>query len=137
MFGELKRILYIEDEPDIQAIARVSLESVGGFTTKICSSGEEGLQQTPLFDPQLILLDVMMPGMDGPATFQALHELKDYTNTPIIFMTAKAQPQEIQEYMSMGAIGVITKPFDPIKLPDDIRTIWNSKTITRPYLVQT
>ena len=122
---ELSRILYIEDEPDIQTIARIALESVGGFTLKTCNSGEEALENALSFNPQLLLLDVMMPGMDGPSTLAALKKIPELSNTPAIFMTAKVQPQEIKQLLTYGAIDVIAKPFDPMTLAETIRKIWN------------
>jgi CheY-like chemotaxis protein len=122
---ELHRILYVEDEPDIQAVARLALESVGGFTVDICSSGKEALVRVGEFAPDLILLDVMMPEMDGPTTLSELRKLPEANNIPIVFMTAKVQPQEIEEYKAMGAVDVIPKPFDPMTLSEQARTIWN------------
>ena len=125
--SELTRILYVEDEPDIQAVAQIALESVGGFTLKTCSSGEEALENAVDFNPDLILLDVMMPGMDGPSTLEALRKLPELANTPAVFMTAKVQPQEVEQLLSGGAVDVIAKPFDPMTLADNIRDIWNKK----------
>ena len=115
-----KRILYVEDEPDIQAVARISLESIGGFTVKVCSSGEEALDSAVGFAPDLLLLDVMMPGMDGPTTLQELRKLPEIADIPAVFMTAKVQPQEVELFMSYGAVDVIAKPFDPMALPNRI-----------------
>ena len=120
----LQRILYVEDEPDIQAVARMALEAVGGFTLQVCSSGEEALQTAVEFAPDLLLLDVMMPGMDGPTTLQELRNLPDLANTPAVFMTAKVQPQEIEQFKSFGALDVIPKPFDPMTLSDQITLVW-------------
>jgi len=124
---ELNKILYVEDEPDIQAIARIALESVGGFKLEICSSGQSALDVAPGYLPDLILLDVMMPGMDGPTTLTELRKLPDLKDTPVMFMTAKVQPQEIQQFKSMGAIEVIAKPFDPMKLAEIIKKAWDSQ----------
>lgn len=124
--AELKKILYVEDEPDIQAIAQIALENVGGFELKICGSGQEAIQQAPGFEPDLILLDVMMPGMDGPTTLQELRKLDKLAKTPVMFMTAKVQPQEIEHFKSLGAIEVIAKPFDPMKLAETIKQAWKS-----------
>jgi len=124
--AELNKILYVEDEPDIQAIAQIALESVGGFELKICGSGQDAIQQAPGFKPDLILLDVMMPGMDGPTTLQELRKLDELANTPVMFMTAKVQPQEIAHFKSLGAIEVIAKPFDPMKLAETIQTAWEA-----------
>jgi diguanylate cyclase (GGDEF)-like protein len=120
----LKRILMIEDEPDIQAVARLALEALGGFQVRICGTGREGVQAAVAFDPDLILLDVMMPGMDGPSTLQALRNLPQIIATPVVFMTAKVQPQEITEYRALGVLDVIAKPFDPMILAETILAIW-------------
>lgn len=120
----LSRILYVEDEPDIQAVAKLALEAIGGFTVEICSSGQEALDRAPAWAPQLILLDVMMPGMDGPTTMKKLRELPGLDATPVIFMTAKVQPQEVLEYKAMGALDVIPKPFDPMLLAATVSGIW-------------
>ena len=124
MADKLTRVLYVEDEPDIQAVARLALEALGGFTVEICSSGDEALQRAPAFQPQLILLDVMMPGMDGPTTLGKLRELPQFAATPIIFMTAKVQPGEVAGYKELGAVDVIPKPFDPMALSGKVQEIW-------------
>lgn len=124
MADKLIRIMYVEDEPDIQMVARIALEAVGGFTVKICSSGQEALSQAADFQPQLILLDVMMPVMDGPTTYKKLRELPQFVSTPVIFMTAKVQPGEIAEYLESGAVDVIPKPFDPMSLSSRVQAIW-------------
>jgi CheY-like chemotaxis protein len=117
----------VEDEPDIQAVARMALEAVGGFTLQVCSSGEEALQTAVEFAPDLLLLDVMMPGMDGPTTLRELRNLPDLANTPAVFMTAKVQPQEIEQFKSFGALDVIPKPFDPMTLSDQITLVWQQR----------
>ena len=122
----LQRILYVEDEPDIQAVAKLALEMVGGFTVKICSSGEEALREAVAFAPDMILLDVMMPGMDGPSTLMALRELPGLAGLPVAFMTAKVQPAEVAHYKSLGARDVIAKPFDPMALASQVRAIWEA-----------
>ncbi len=124
MSVELTRILYVEDEPDIQAIARIALEAVGGFELRICSSGNEALEQAGAFSPDLFLLDVMMPDMDGPTTLAELRKQHQFKSTPAIFMTAKVKNQEVDDLMQNGAVEVIAKPFDPMKLPEQIRSIW-------------
>ena len=121
----LSRIMMVEDEADIQVVARLALEALGGFTVEVCSSGDEALRKAPVFAPDLILLDVMMPGMDGPATLLSLRAMEAMSNTPIVFMTAKAQPREVAEYKRLGALDIIPKPFDPMALATTITTIWN------------
>lgn len=122
---EIQRILYVEDEPDIQAVARLALEQVGMFTLEVCSSGQEALDKAAEFSPHLILLDVMMPEMDGPTTLKRLRAIDGLEETPTIFMTARVQPHEIKEYIEMGAVDVIAKPFDPMTLSNQIREIWD------------
>ncbi|MBL4690220.1 MAG: response regulator [Rhodospirillales bacterium] len=124
--AELKKILHVEDEPDIREIALLALETVGGFSVESCGSGDEALEKAPGFMPDLFLMDIMMPGMDGPATLVELRKMPEFADTPVIFMTAKAQAQEVVRYKELGAIDVITKPFDPITLSDQIRKIWDN-----------
>jgi CheY-like chemotaxis protein len=121
---DLKKIVYIEDEPDIQMVAKLALEVVGGFEVMLCSSGQQALETLPVVLPDLILLDVMMPGMDGPSTLHALRDMPALKNTPVVFMTAKAQPAEIAQFLALGAIDVISKPFDPMTLAQTVRGIW-------------
>ena len=120
----LQRILYVEDEPDIQTVAKLALEMVGGFTVKVCSCGEEALREAVAFAPDLILLDVMMPGMDGPSTLKAMQALPELADVPVVFMTAKVQPAEVAYYKSLGARDVIAKPFDPMTLASQVQAIW-------------
>jgi two-component system, OmpR family, response regulator len=124
MSQPLNKILYVEDEADIRTIAQLALEVVGGFTLEICSNGDDAVRVGPVFHPDLILLDVMMPGMDGPGTLAALRRHTSLQNTPVIFMTAKVQPKEIQGYKELGALDVIAKPFDPMTLAEQVRSIW-------------
>jgi two-component system OmpR family response regulator len=122
---ELKRILYVEDEPDIQAVARIALEHVGGFVVEICNSGLEALVRGPVFKPDLLLLDVMMPGMDGVTTLRELRKQPGLETVPAMFMTAKVQPSEVAQLRKQGAIDVIPKPFDPMTLSENIRSLWH------------
>ena len=130
---ELQRILYVEDDPDIQAVASIALEVVGGFTLKACSSGAEALAAAVSgFDAQMLLLDVMMPEMDGPTTLARLRELAQTATTPVVFMTAKVQASEVTFYRSLGALGVIAKPFDPMQLAQQVRALWETRTELPP-----
>ncbi|MDK9702232.1 MAG: response regulator [Sulfuritalea sp.] len=122
----LQKILLVEDEPDIRAVAQLALEAVGGFTVRQCESGEAALAALAEFAPDLVLLDVMMPGMDGPTTLAALRALPQGGAVPVMFMTAKVQPAEIEGYRRLGAIGVISKPFDPMTLADTLRGLWSA-----------
>lgn len=118
-----KKILLAEDEPDIRTVAELALESVGGFTVRLCEDGPRALEALPGFAPDLVMLDVMMPGMDGPATLAELRKLPQGKSVPVIFMTAKVQQAEIEGYKKLGAIGVIAKPFDPMTLADTVRAL--------------
>lgn len=120
----LSRILYVEDDADVRHLASFALKAVGGFTVEACASGEEALARAEGFAPQLLLLDVMMPGMDGPTTLEKLRTLPGLATTPAIFMTAKVQPQEVARYRALGSLDVISKPFDPMTLPAALREIW-------------
>ena len=122
----LKRIMHVEDDPSIQTVARVALEAVGGFEVCTCSGGQEALDRFESFAPQLILLDVMMPTMDGPSTLRNLQQQFDLTKIPVVFMTAKVQTNEIESYKALGASDVVVKPFDPMKLSEQIHAMWSS-----------
>ncbi|MEM8996920.1 MAG: response regulator [Acidobacteriota bacterium] len=121
----LKRILLVEDEADIQTVARLALEDIGGFEVAVCASGEEAVERGPAFDPQLILLDYMMPGMDGRGTMEAFRSLPPLRVVPVVFLTARAQLDEVEEYHRLGAIEVIVKPFDPMTLAEQVEEIWS------------
>ncbi|MFI5444326.1 response regulator [Polaromonas sp. UC242_47] len=125
MPATLQRILYVEDEPHIRAIAQMALEVVGGLTVVACASGREALATAPDAGVDLLLLDVMMPGMDGLSTLQALRQLPATAHTPVIFMTAKVQSAELAQYEALGALDVIAKPFDPMELSAQIRRIFD------------
>src|SRR3954469_2959471 len=102
MPGDLKRILYVEDEDDIRMVGEMALTDVGGFEVRACSSGAEALAAAAAFAPDLILLDVMMPGMDGPSVLRALRDLPETASVPAIFMTAKIMAVEIAELKAAG-----------------------------------
>lgn len=123
----LQRILHVDDEADIREIVKLTLEALGGFTVETCQSGQHAIDMVPAFKPDLILLDVMMPGMDGPATLKELRQLPETNQTPTIFMTAKVQAHETVKYLEMGGKGVIAKPFDPLTICDQIKDIWGSQ----------
>lgn len=120
---DLRKILLIEDEPDIRTVAEIALKDLGGLEVDAAGSVSEGLTLARAGRPDAILLDVMMPGTDG---IEALGMLKDRAETrdiPVIFMTARVQPQERARYLDLGARGVIAKPFDPYTLADEVRRI--------------
>lgn len=127
MSAVLQRVLYVEDDADIRTIASMALEVVGGLTLQACASGAEALQVADAFAPQLLLLDVMMPGMDGPTTLARLRERASTRDVPVIFMTAKVQAAEVEHYKALGALGVITKPFDPMALAGQVQALWQDR----------
>lgn len=121
----LTKLLFIDDDNDILTIAKYCLESLSGVTVKYLSSGEETIQEALDFQPDLIILDVMMPKMDGVATINAMHLIPSIVHIPVVFITAKVQKEEIAQYFKLGVIDVITKPFDPLTLPSTIQNIWD------------
>jgi two-component system OmpR family response regulator len=125
MSSNLARILYVDDEPHIRALAKVALEKVGKLTACLCASGQEAVSNAPGFAPDMILLDVMMPGMDGPATFDALRSIEGLAHVPVVFVTAKPQAAELQRLLALGAADVIAKPYRPLELSGHLATIWS------------
>jgi CheY-like chemotaxis protein len=121
---ELKTVLYVDDEPDIREVVQMSLSLVERLDVHTCESGEAALRLLPQLRPDLVLLDVMMPGMDGPSTLQKLRTTPGFAAMPVIFMTAKAMPQEVARFRELGAAAVIAKPFDPIQLGNQVIAIW-------------
>jgi CheY-like chemotaxis protein len=119
----IRKILLVDDEADIRTISRLSLSNIGKWAVVEAKSGLDAVEVAAREAPDLILLDVMMPGMNGPTTFGKLREQPSTQTIPIIFMTAKVQKHEIDELLALGATGIIRKPFDPMKLADEIRQI--------------
>ena len=115
------RILHVDDEPDIRDIVDMSLGLDPDFEVRECASGSEAIAAAAEWSPQLILLDVMMPKMDGPATLAELRKNPRTAGIPVVFMTARAQTRELERFMSLGAQGVILKPFDPMKLAAEVQ----------------
>ncbi len=115
------RILYVDDEPDIREVACLSLGLDPEFDVRECASGPEALDAARRWRPHLIMLDVMMPGMDGPTTFEKLREIPEAAATPILFITARTQERDVARLRALGAAGVIHKPFDPMALASEVR----------------
>jgi len=122
---ELKSVMLVEDEPDIRAVAALALERLGGWNVVLCSSGEEALAKARGLAPDIIILDVLMPGIDGPGTLAKLREMPELSRTPVVFMTARVLPAEVAHYKELGAAEVIKKPFDPLDLPATLRKVWS------------
>lgn len=119
----IQTVLLVDDEPDIRRIGQLTLGKLGGWQVLLASCGEEALEVARTEKVDVILLDVMMPRMDGPTTLERLRALPGLESTPVIFMTAKVQRREVARYLSLGAVGVISKPFNPLGLPDEIRRL--------------
>lgn len=114
------RVLYVDDEPDIRTVAVMCLQLNAGFQVKQCASGAEALKLARNWLPDVVLLDVMMPEMDGPMTHAALREDPATAAIPVVFVTARTQPSEVQRLLEMGVTGVIAKPFDPMSLASQV-----------------
>jgi CheY-like chemotaxis protein len=119
----IRKVLLVDDEADIRTVGHISLSRLGGWETVLAASGAEAVTRAATDQPDLILLDVMMPGMDGPSTFTQLRAQEATARIPVIFMTAKTQKQEVARYLELGAVGVICKPFDPVTLPSEIKRL--------------
>ena len=115
-----------DDEPDIVEISRIALETVGGYDVAVCASGGELLQRAPEFNPDLIIVDVLMPDLGGHEVFEQLRNLPQFAETPIVFLTGLIHEDELDVLRSYGAADIILKPFDPMPLADRVAGIWES-----------
>lgn len=120
----LSRICYVEDDPDIQRIVRMSLERIGKMTVEVVGDSTRAVETIIAWKPDLVMLDWMMPVMDGPAVLRKIRERAELKDLPVVFITAKASQRELDELRAMGAVGTISKPFSPKDLPDQLRAIW-------------
>ncbi|MBF2067979.1 MAG: response regulator [Calothrix sp. C42_A2020_038] len=122
-----KRILIIDDEDDIREVAQLTLEAVGGFEVLTAESGSEGLAKAKIEQPDAILLDVMMPEMDGITTFKNLQANPLTNNIPVILLTAKVQANDQRRFAELGITGIVAKPFDPMTLTEQVAAAlgWN------------
>ena len=120
----LNKVCYVEDDEDIQRIVRLSLERVGKMSVEIVGDPMVAIEAMKKYGPDLVLLDWMMPGMDGPALFRKMKETAETSALPVVFITAKASQAELEDLLRMGAAGSISKPFSPKDLPDQLRGIW-------------
>ena len=121
------KILVIDDDDDIRLVAELALAQVGGMNVRTRASGLMGIEAARDDPPDLILLDVMMPGTDGKATLALLRADASVAHVPVVFMTARVHPPEVREYLDLGALAVIAKPFDPMTLADEVRAIFNNR----------
>jgi CheY-like chemotaxis protein len=127
--GVPSHILFVDDDPDIRTVVELALRLDTDFEVKTCADGNEALASSAECPPALVLCDVMMPGMDGPATLARLHDNPKTSSIPVVFMTARAQPCEIARLKSLGAFAVLTKPFDPLTLAATVRELLHSANI--------
>jgi DNA-binding response OmpR family regulator len=121
----LNKVCYVEDDEDIQRIVRISLERLGKMTVETVSDPMVAIDKIKAFGPDLVMLDWMMPGMDGPTLFKKMQQLPEVSGLPVVFITAKASEVELNELKGLGAAGTISKPFAPKDLPDQLRAIWS------------
>jgi two-component system OmpR family response regulator len=121
----LNKICYVEDDEDIQRIVRMSLERIGKMEVCVCGDPMAAIDRINEFAPDLVLLDWMMPGMDGPTLFREMQRRPETSALPVVFITAKASQTELDELSRLGAAGTISKPFNPKDLPDQLRAIWS------------
>ncbi|HUG76647.1 MAG TPA: response regulator [Burkholderiales bacterium] len=120
----LNRVCYVEDDEDIQRIVRVSLERVGKMTVEVVGDPTVAIKAMTAFRPDLVMLDWMMPAIDGPTLFRQMKLRPETSALPVVFITAKAAQRDLDELMALGAAGTISKPFSPKDLPDQLRAIW-------------
>ena len=122
----LNRICYVEDDEDIQRIVRMSLERVGKMTVTVVGDPTQAIAAMTEFRPDLVMLDWMMPVMDGPTLFKEMKQRPETSGLPVVFITAKASQRDLDELKALGAAGTISKPFSPKELPEQLRAIWAS-----------
>ncbi len=123
---QLKTVLYVDDEADIRQIVAMALGLAAGLSIHTADSGEQALALARTLHPDLVLLDVMMPGLDGPQTLSRMRAEALLADIPVIFLTAKTMPLELARFRALGVLGVIAKPFDPMRLANQVLTLWDS-----------
>lgn len=128
----LQKIMHVEDDESIRTVAEIALVDVAGFKLLSCDSGITAIAQAEAFAPQLILLDVMMPQLDGLQTLAALRRLPTLQPAPVVFMTARIQQSEKQQYLDAGALAVIEKPFDPMLLGEQLQQLYDEWLSYKP-----
>lgn len=121
--------MYVDDDPDLRYIVAMGLEVGGGYTVKVCASGSKAIEELPVFQPDLLILDVVMPEMTGPKTVEVIKKTPGVPEVPLVFMTSKVNPNEIKQYRELGAIGVIRKPMNPMNIAGQVQTIWQKHSL--------
>ena len=130
MTKTLARVTCVDDDSDILEVAKLCLETIGGYDVITCAAPLEALTCIRDHRADIVLLDVMMPGMDGPAVYMKMCEDPELKKIPVIFMTARVQPREVEEYLVLGAVAVIAKPFDPMQLATQVQEAWEKHQVT-------
>jgi two-component system OmpR family response regulator len=130
--GQLKCVLCIDDEEDFQSIIKISLERLGGIKAHFCTDPQHAMARAREVKPDLILLDLVMPGLDGATLFKRLQADADLAPIPVVFLTAIMTGPEARNLNSLGAAGILVKPFDVLGLPRRFSEIWNALKIARP-----
>ena len=128
---QISSVLLVDDEPDIRIVGEIALSQIGGWDVTVACDGREAIAAVRSNQPDVILLDMMMPGMDGMQTLAHLKADPRTFGVPVIFMTAKVLPVEVERYMDSGAIGVVPKPYDPVSLPVRVAEIFNQSMATK------
>ena len=118
--------MYVDDDPDILKIARLSLEKKGNFKVLACDSGIQALHEVEGFQPDLIILDVVMPDMDGTKILRELQQNPETKKIPVFFMTSRLHPDELDFYKRLGIVGILEKPFHPLTISDQVKKLWNN-----------
>lgn len=121
---KLRRILLADDEPDILEISKIAIETIGGYEVAVCTSGKELLEQLIAFEPDLIVVDVLMPDLTGPQVLEELRRVPEYANTPVVYLTGVMQREGVDDLRATGVVDIILKPFDPMTLADRLEAIW-------------
>ncbi|SDI39198.1 response regulator [Lutimaribacter saemankumensis] len=124
MRDKLETVMFVEDDPDMFPLIELSLSQLGGLKAFGFMSGAEAIEAAAEINPQFILLDVMMPVMDGPTTLAKLREIRGFEGKPAAFLTAKVNPADVEYLRSLDVVKVFSKPFDPVSLPKEIRRLW-------------
>lgn len=120
----LERVFCVEDDDDIRRILSLALERIGGMTVELVADPADAIARMVEFAPDLVMLDWMLPGIDGPTLLKEMRQTPALASVPVVFATAKASPRELAELSALGAAGVISKPFAPKELPAKLRAIW-------------
>jgi two-component system OmpR family response regulator len=128
---KIESVLYVDDDQDICGVVMATLSLIAGLNVHTAGSGEQAIDLAYALRPDLVLMDVMMPGLDGPSTLKRMRERTLLADIPVIFLTARALPEEVAHLVHLGAIGIIGKPFDPLKLSSDVFAVWNNAHATR------